>query len=179
MAGPITLHVLALSMTTSACALGSWERQWRLPSTCFQSLSASLNTGISDLRACDMTETAVWDSPDATTTPFPQGLHSETLLMMDFHFSESTGVSSSLAPLQLWKNPLSTEWYFMNMIRPSRFFSSCAVIFWLFTGVWFLIFPNKEHILSSLASNEQRLSQNTVSERQEYTLDWTLLDVLS
>lgn len=47
-----------------------------------------------------MTETAVWDSPDATTTPFPQGLHSETLLMMDFHFSESTGVSNSLATVK-------------------------------------------------------------------------------
>ncbi|GAA6099517.1 uncharacterized [Tachysurus ichikawai] len=101
MTGPIILHVLAHSMTTSTCGLGSWELQWRLLSTCFRSLSASLNTGTSDLRVCDMTETAVWDSPDTTTTPFPQGLHSETLLMMDFHFSSSTVVYNSLVPLKV------------------------------------------------------------------------------
>lgn len=62
-----------------------------------------------------MTETAVWDSPD-TTTSFPQGLHSETLLMMDFHFPESTGFSNvqSGTPLTVQKNPLSTECYFMT-----------------------------------------------------------------
>lgn len=51
-----------------------------------------------------MTETAVWDSPD-TTTSFPQGLHSETLLMMDFHFPESTGFSNvqSGTPLTVQK----------------------------------------------------------------------------